>query len=97
MDRFTLILLIALWYATICQTNGASKYSVNLIPLPEEGDYKASGTVYMKGGMEPLFDFARSFIQTSLPKEFPNDFIKRKYCCNAIHSDILNIPIEGTT
>ncbi|KAK3589885.1 hypothetical protein CHS0354_015911 [Potamilus streckersoni] len=76
MNIFMLIVLITCGFATVCLTTEVSKkYSAELKTLPEEGNYKASGTEYKKSGMEPLFDFARSFIRTSLPGELPLDFI----------------------
>lgn len=47
-----------------------------LNPLPQTPDYKATGVEYDDGGMGPLFNFARSFINTALPGDFPEDFIK---------------------
>lgn len=46
--------------------------------IPDHAQYAASGTSYDDGGMGPMFDFARSFINTALPGGFPRDFINGK-------------------
>ena len=55
-------------------TEGVAQ-TAQLAPLPEAPEYKASGVEYSDGGMGPMFDFARSFINTALPGGFPADFI----------------------
>lgn len=46
-----------------------------LLDIPDNADYSAANTKYDDGGMGPMFDFARSFINTALPGGFPKDFI----------------------
>ena len=53
----------------------------NIAKLEEITDnehYAASNIEYDQGGMAPMFDFARSFINTALPGGFPKDFINGK-------------------
>ena len=49
-----------------------------LLDIPDNADYSAANTKYDDGGMGPMFDFARSFINTALPGGFPKDFINGK-------------------
>ncbi|KAL4231061.1 hypothetical protein ACF0H5_008644 [Mactra antiquata] len=56
--------------------NLVSQVECELEPLPPDPDYKAADVEYDDGGMGPLFDFARSFINTALPGGFPKDFIE---------------------
>ena len=61
----------------------ASAYGVietTLEPLPQELNYKAAGTKYDDGGMGPMYNFARSFINSSLPGGFPMEFINGREC-----------------
>lgn len=70
---FTAVFIVVCLHVQ-CVTTG----SVKLEPLPQAPNYKASGTEYDDGGMGPMFDFARSFINTALPGGFPADFINGK-------------------
>lgn len=56
--------------------NFVTKSLCELEPLPPTPKYQAADVKYEDGGMGPLFDFARSFINTALPDGFPSDFIK---------------------
>lgn len=56
-------------------TSGSDVLDTKLSPLPAEPDYKAAGTEYDDGGMGGLYNFARSFINSSLPGGFPMEFI----------------------
>lgn len=52
--------------------------AAQLRKIPDDVRYKTSGTIYDDGGMGPLFDLARSFINTTLPGGFPKVFENRK-------------------
>lgn len=67
--------LLATCFVLVAQLSVCSTGMVKLNPLPATPDYKAAGTEYDDGGMGPMFDFARSFINTALPGGFPADFI----------------------
>ncbi|XP_052773862.1 prominin-1-A-like [Mya arenaria] len=56
-------------------TSSVNVIETELEPLPTDANYKAGETNYDNGGMGPLYDFSRSFINSALP-EFPTDFIK---------------------
>lgn len=55
--------------------SGSDVLDTKLHPLPTEPNYKAAGTEYDDGGMGGLYNFARSFINSSLPGGFPMEFI----------------------
>ncbi|XP_069139436.1 prominin-1-A-like [Argopecten irradians] len=67
-----LICFVFLW--SLPPGNGVEPFS--LPPLPEQPTFKASGITYDDAGMGPLFDFARSFVDTSLSAGFPTQLIK---------------------
>lgn len=68
----TIILeLLLLWN----NVTGKEVIDTTLAPLPQDVDYKAAGTEYDDGGMGPMYNFARSFINSSLPGGFPMEFI----------------------
>ena len=52
--------------------------TASLHKIPENASYAASDTSYDDGEMGPMFDFARSFINTALPGGFPKVFINGK-------------------
>ena len=67
-------ILILLWVTATLAVPGSS----SLREIPENASYAASDTTYDDGGMGPMFDFARSFINIALPDGFPKDFINGK-------------------
>ncbi|XP_053407157.1 prominin-1-like [Mercenaria mercenaria] len=83
----------AVFLITLClhaQRSDCATGKVQLDSLPDEPEYKASGIDYDDGGMGPMFDFARSFINTALPGGFPADFINETIS-NSASQDILQL------
>lgn len=56
----------------VCSTGDGTP---TLQDIPDNANYAASDVNYDDGGLGPMFDFARSFINTALPGGFPKDFI----------------------
>ncbi|XP_033756237.1 prominin-1-A-like [Pecten maximus] len=71
------VYIALLWCVFLCSLspgNGVGQFS--LPPLPPQPSFKAAGITYDDAGMGPLFDFARSFVDTSLSAGFPTQLIK---------------------
>lgn len=64
------------------KANSAS--NITWAPVPSFKPYKTVLT-YNDGGLAPLFNFARSFIDTAMPDDFPYGEIYRKLFFNKIN------------
>lgn len=60
----------------------ASSVAQNGVPVftlptpPPVPSYKAAGTKYDDGGLGPLYNLARSFINSAFPMGFPKQFVQ---------------------
>ncbi|XP_060576479.1 prominin-1-like [Ruditapes philippinarum] len=73
--RFYSFAVLLYFLSSHVQVADGVTQKIQLDPLPVAPEYKASSVEYSDGGMGPMFDFARSFINTALPGGFPADFI----------------------
>ena len=69
-----LFLILSQWYVSLSQVT-----TDTLQDITDNENYAASNVNYDDGGMGPMFDFARSFINTALPGGFPKEFVNGKF------------------
>ena len=59
---------------------------VKLEPLPNNASYASDDMTYEDGGMAPLNNFARSFINSALPGGFDEAFVEGTFITNTTSS-----------
>ena len=62
-----------------CDVSLSQDTTDKLQDITDNEHYAASNVNYDDGGMGPMFDFARSFINTALPGGFPKEFVNGKF------------------